>query len=135
MTKNASHRPQFEQLSPEDQLGFGNGIGPFWFPDWLRYFITHIASFFFKSASWQHHDFGYAVGGDRWDRRRCDDKFLIAMIADAIRQPLLIWPLAAPLAILLSIFFYVMVRVFGQFGSFEYRERYATLEEIISTYA
>ena len=125
-------RPKFTDLTPEQQRTFGNGLGPFWFPDWLRRFITEIASFFFKSASWRHHDFGYVVGGDRWDRRRCDDKFLIAMLKDALRQPLIFWPIAAPIALVLSVFFYLNVRLFGQFGSFDYRKNYASLAEIIS---
>ncbi|WP_037316212.1 hypothetical protein [Ruegeria halocynthiae] len=93
--------------------------------------ITKSASWFFKDASWRHHDFGYDVGGDRWDRARCDWKFFVAMTKDALTQR---WPLALitiPAALILSVAFYLAVRIGGQFGSFEYRDGYATLEEIL----
>ena len=125
-------RPQFEQLTPEQQLNFGNGVGPGWLPASVRDFITKTASWFFKSASWRHHDFGYAVGGDRWDRARCDWRFYAAMLKDAFCQRyvfLTLWP-----ALILATAFYVAVRIGGQFGSFEYRDHYATLAEIIEVY-
>ncbi|WP_039016878.1 hypothetical protein [Halocynthiibacter namhaensis] len=125
-------RPQFEQLTPEQQLNFGNGVGPGWLPASVRDFITKTASWFFKSASWRHHDFGYAVGGDRWDRARCDWRFYAAMVKDAFCQRyvlLTLWP-----ALILATAFYLAVRIGGQFGSFEYRDHYATLAEIMETY-
>ncbi len=127
-------RPSFSDLTPEQQRQFGNGVGPGWMPAWMRRLITTTASWFFKDASWRHHDFGYAVGGDRWDRARCDWKFFTAMLRDAVSQPLLIWPFAAPVAILISFVFYIAVRLFGGCGSFEFRDRYATLEEVTKTY-
>ena len=57
-------RPQFEDLSEEQQLNFGNGIGPFWLPEKIRDFVTKTASWFFKSASWRHHDFAVLLLGD-----------------------------------------------------------------------
>jgi len=128
------NRPQFHDLSPEQQLNFGNGVGPFWLPNWARNAITDTASWFFADASWRHHDFGYVVGGDAFDRARSDWKFLRAMLKDAVSQPRL-WILTAPVAIILSFAFYIAVRIGGQFGSFDYRDTYATLDDIIAAYA
>ncbi len=134
------NRPSFDELTPEQQLRFGNGLGPYWLPGPVRRFITKTASWFFKDASWRHHDFGYAVGGDRWDRARCDWKFLVAMVKDAVSQDPgsgamgFVRLFAVPLAIVLSVVFYLAVRVGGQFGSFEYRDRYATLAEVAAVY-
>ena len=137
-------RPSFHDLTPAQQAQFGNGVGPYWLPGWARQLITQTASWFFKDASWRHHDFGYAVGGDRWDRARCDWKFLTAMLRDARTQnhrsenPLgvmLLNLVAVPTAILIALFFYVAVRIGGQLGSFEYRDSYASLDEVIATYS
>ena len=127
-------RPSFHDLTLEQQARFGNGVGPYWLPDWARAGITSTACWFFKDASWRHHDFGYVVGGDRWDRARCDWKFLIAMLRDAITQPRLTWPVAAPVAVLISLFFYVNVRLFGQLGSFRNRDRYLSIDEIMTRF-
>lgn len=131
-------RPSFSDLTPEQQATFGNGVGPYWLPAWARTFITSSASWFFQDASWRHHDFGYVVGGDRWDRARCDWKFLIAMLRDAVDQQNRItkerYLGAIPPAVLLSLLFFIAVRLGGQFGSFEYRDRYATLDEVIAAY-
>lgn len=138
-----SSRPKFSDLTPEQQLHFGNGLGPYWFSDAMRAFITKQASWFFKTASWRHHDFGYVVGGDRWDRARCDWKFYAAMLRDAwdckpISRIVLIDLLAMPFVILLALIlasiFYTAVRIGGQFGSFEYRDSYASLDEVIAAY-
>lgn len=125
-----TNRPKFTDLTPDERAQFGNGLGPWWFPDRLRNFITNIASFFFFRASWRHHDFGYAVGGDRYDRRRCDDKFLIAMLSDAITQARR-WHgfVTFYIALFLAVLFYVAVRLGGH-RSFEYRKSYATLDEV-----
>lgn len=119
-------RPSFHSLTPEQQEQFGNGIGPYWLPDWARDAITQGASWFFDEASWRHHDFGYAVGGDRYDRRRCDDKFLVAMLRDALKQSGPFIGLKAAAAVVISLAFYIAVRIGGQFGSFEYRDHYKT---------
>lgn len=124
-------RPSFDDLTEEQKQNFGNGIGPFWLSDRIRNLITETASWFFKDASWRHHDFGYVVGGDRWDRARCDWKFFTAMSKDALTQR---WPLAVitiPAALIMSIVFYVAVRIGGQFGSFEYRDGYADLAQVL----
>ncbi|WP_170432998.1 hypothetical protein [Ruegeria arenilitoris] len=128
-------RPSFHDLTPEQRKQFGNGLGPYWLPKAVRRFITETASWFFQGASWRHHDFGYAVGGDRWDRARCDWKFLREMLRDAVSQEQgLDWLGKALTAILISLIFYLAVRVGGQFGSFEYRDNYATPQEVLNTY-
>ncbi len=126
-------RPKFTDLTPEQQAKFGNGVGPYWLPDRLRTLITETASWFFDKASWKHHDFGYVVGGDRWDRARCDWKFYAAMLKDALRHNQKWFPLTVPIALILSTVFYVAVRIGGQFGSFVYRKTYASLEEVLSS--
>ncbi len=126
-------RPSFHDLTSAQQATFGNGVGPYWLPTWVRDFITKTASWFFNDASWRHHDFGYVVGGDRWDRARCDWKFLTAMLRDALSQNK--WRvLRIPIALLIALFFYVMVRTFGQFGSFDYRDSYASIEHVRAAY-
>ena len=133
-------RPKFSELSEAQKAKFGNGVGPYWFPKWLRRLITKSASWLFKDASWRHHDFGYVVGGDGWDRARCDWKFLIAMLRDARTQnrgaegpfrAMLINFVAVLTATLIAIFFYLAVRIGGRL-SFKYRKNYATLEEVIA---
>ncbi len=126
-------RPSFHDLTPDQQRHFGNGVGPYWLPGWARQIITGGASWFFSEASWRHHDFGYAVGGDRYDRRRCDDKFLGAMLRDAVTQESTFWLLNCYPAIVLSLMFYIAVRIGGQFGSFKYCKHYAALKEIVGT--
>lgn len=127
-------RPSFSDLTLAEQQQFGNGVGPYWLPAWARRAITGAASWFFKSANWQHHDFGYAVGGDRWDRARCDWKFFTAMLRDISAlsgQRLFL----IPPALFFSLMFYVAVRIGGPFGSFKYRKSYATLSEVRNSWA
>ncbi len=126
-------RPKFSDLPPEQQAKFGNGVGPYWLPDRWRKAITETASWFFDEASWKHHDFGYVVGGDRWDRARCDWKFYAAMLRDACRHTQRWFPLTIPFALILSTVFYFAVRIGGQFGSFDYRDSYATLPEVLAS--
>jgi len=58
-----------------------NGVGPWWFPGWLRRGLTRLSQTFFSEASWDRHDEGYARGFPA--RAECDRKFLAAMLADA----------------------------------------------------
>jgi len=59
----------------------GNGVGPKWFPLALREVLTKLVSYFFKTASWDIHDEGYAKGSP--SRKDCDNGFLRAMLKDA----------------------------------------------------
>ncbi len=122
-------RARFDDLTQEERLRFGNGVGPHWLSDQARQFITQWASWFFEDASWRHHDFGYVVGGDRWDRARCDWLFFTAMWRDALSQPK--WQiLRLPLAMMIAVLFYLLVRIFGQFGSFKYRDNPLSIQEL-----
>ena len=62
-----------------------NGLGPWWFPTGLRRALTQIGRQFFREASWDRHDKGYARGTPA--RAECDRKFLMAMLRDASHQP------------------------------------------------
>lgn len=117
--------PHWDQLTSEEQLHFGNGVGPAWFPEWLRKLVTGYASFYFKQASWKHHDFGYTKGYTDEHRREYDDKFLVAMKKDA--DELILSKKLAALA--LSQAFYSAVRLGGK-ASFFFCNRYRSLEEI-----
>lgn len=109
-------RPCFSDLSPEQQEAFGNGVGPDWFPQWLRYIITHWVSWFFQDASWRHHDFGYRMGHTETHRQHYDRLFLYAMLHDARCQKRgWLRYSKMTLAVTMSYFFYACVRTFGQF--------------------
>lgn len=85
-----------------------NGLGPAWFPDWLRQMFTKFGSTFFEEASWDHHDEGYKAGLPA--RNVCDRKFLCAMLRDASNTEATIKVAACTI---LAWFFWLMVRLFG----------------------
>ena len=116
-------RPSFKKLRLHQQLEFGNGIGPAWFPAWLRLFLTKHVSWFFEDASWRHHDFGYFIGFREAHRSEYDWKFFKAMWQDALTQRSHCRLFAVPVACLLSLIFYASVRAFG-WRSFHYSNRY-----------
>ena len=123
-------RPSYSSLSPEQKSKVCNGIGPGWFPEWLRNLITETMSWFFDDASWCHHDFGYLLGFTEGYRWLYDWKFLKAMCRDAVFQKNWKWKTTAPVALLLSVFFYLAVMLFGWIG-FHYGDRYRTVNEIL----
>lgn len=127
-------RLSFHDLTPAQQAHFGNGLGPGWMSDRLRGLITKTASWFFKDASWRHHDFGYSLGYTKAHRRLYDWKFYRAMLRDAVSQPVLIWGVAAPVAILIATLFFVAVRAFGGQSGFHFGTGYRSLEQILSDY-
>jgi hypothetical protein len=73
--------PRWAYLTAEEQLAFGNGCGPAFFPNWL---IALLFGWFFE-ASCRRHDFGYARGGSKHDRQKVDHGFYRAMLRDAER--------------------------------------------------
>ncbi len=108
----------WNDLTPAQQADFGNGVGPWWFPSWPRKILTKIAEVFFQEADWGRHDFGYKFEtAPRWI---CDLRFLQAMLRDAsqIDHQLKIFG-----AVLLSTFFWIMVRLFGwaSYGASQWR--------------
>ena len=107
----------WSELTSEEQQSYGNGIGPSWFPFWLRNFITEFCSQFFNEASWQRHDHGYERGGNEFDRINDDGRFFIAMRRDVYRVR---WYLK-PIAWVLCHLFYIFVRL-GGWRSFNYHE-------------
>lgn len=126
-------RPSWSDLTPAQRLNFGNGIGPGWLPAWARRFITRSMSWFFQEASWRHHDFGYAVGRTERERWRYDWLFFRAMLRDAVSQRMPKGVIAVPVAVVVSLVFYLAVMA-GGWISFEYGARYRTVEEALNDY-
>lgn len=60
-----------------------NGLGPWWFPAFLRRFLTVCFRRFFREASIERHDAAYGRG--RPARWICDRGFRRAMQRDAAR--------------------------------------------------
>lgn len=85
-----------------------NGLGPAWFPDWLRKALTKFGSSFFDEASWDRHDEGYRAGFPA--RAICDRKFLQAMLRDA---SITTTTLRVAACTFLAWSFWLLVRLFG----------------------
>lgn len=60
-----------------------NGLGPWWFPAFIRRWLTVSSSLFFDEAAWDKHDIGYDAGFP--SRAICDWRFFQAMLRDASR--------------------------------------------------
>jgi hypothetical protein len=71
---------RYEDLSEKIKACIVNGCGG------KGGFIKPPYRAFYK-ASCDHHDFGYWRGGNREDKKRCDNRFLEAMMADVARLP------------------------------------------------
>ena len=85
-----------------------NGLGPWWFPDAWRRWLTSLSALFFDEASWRIHDESYNAGSPA--RAVADFGFLKAMIRDASRTATLPRMVGA---LMLAFMFYVLVRLFG----------------------
>ena len=111
-----------------------NGLGPWWFPDAWRRWLTKLSSLFFDEASWRIHDESYDAADPA--RPVADFGFLKAMIRDASRVsadlpalsptakfkrlrsvlrkfPVTLAAIKVITCIGLAFFFYTLVRVFG----------------------
>ncbi len=112
-----SDMPRWRDLDPAERRAFGNGLGPWWFPAWLRRLATSLSLAFFHEADWAHHDYGYARGGSESDRARADRLFLAAMLRDGSRLNTVTRMAGASL---LAWLFWALVRLFG-WTAFNYR--------------
>jgi hypothetical protein len=92
-----------------------NGLGPAWFPAWLRNILTKFGSHFFEEASWEKHDEGYRKGSPA--RHVCDRNFLKAMVRDA---SLANSSLKIITCMFLAMFLWSMTRLFGRL-SYNYK--------------
>lgn len=86
-----------------------NGIGPSWFPDWLRGALTRFGSSFFEEAAWAKHDEGYSAAHP--SRSTCDRKFLQAMLRDASKTSTTLRVIAC---VILAFVFWLCCRLFGR---------------------
>ena len=85
-----------------------NGLGPWWFPDAWRRWLTNLSSLFFDEAGWSKHDVAYDKGFP--SRSTADFKFLAAMVRDASLTTRLHRMIAC---LMLALLFYALVRLFG----------------------
>lgn len=115
----------FERL---EELWILNGIWPFWFPNKLREFITWLFPYF----RYEHHDLAGCIWGTEADRKESDKgmlKYTTLSIQEktieriATWNSLLIWYnlfISVPFKYFVAFVFYILVRIFGRFGSFNY---------------
>ena len=125
-TRKLKLRPNYSDATPEQLQRICNGVGPSWAPPPIRKLMTSLSGWFFNSASWQHHDFGYYIGCTEKERAEYDAKFFDAMRNDARQQPFL----KMITALNLSLFFYISVRCFGWL-SFYYGQHYQNLPVLL----
>jgi len=102
-------QPRWADLTATEQVEFGNGCGPSFFPAWL---IALLFGWFFETSC-RRHDFAYARGGSKADRKKVDQGFYKAMLRDAVRLDDNGELVKAIVAILMARLFYVLVRGFG----------------------
>lgn len=113
-----------------------NGIWPGYLWKAMRNIITYL----FKGVKSDWHDINYAIWGNFWDRLRADWgllKYSIISIFQIYRtiyffeiNPisklliLLIFSIiSVPIQVLIAVFCFIMVFLFGWFGSFYYHKR------------
>lgn len=86
-----------------------NGVGPTWFPSWLRQQITIFSLIFFKETSWIKHDDAYTIGGSKKDRQIADELFLLDLKQDLKTKNIVL----QFFGILIAYFYYYTLRLFG----------------------
>lgn len=98
---------RWRQLNLAQKKTFGNGCGPKWFPRWL----TRLCFGWLFKASCRRHDFAYARGGNRADRKAADIGFKNGMAQDVEKYR----GLKKILANIVAAVFYRLVRLLGLF--------------------
>jgi len=99
----------FENLTPEEISEICNGCGG------KGGWITPPHALFWENEC-NHHDYGYWKGGDKKQRKLCDDKFRYAMIRACSKLPWYKWLRYRPWCEL----YYIGVRTCGS-KYFNYR--------------
>lgn len=109
---------RYKDLTPEQKDLLTNGCGGkgSWvpIPDW-RF-----------TASCDHHDFNYALGGSEEDREKADRQFYDAMLADADAAP---WYLRYFYRFWAKTYYLAVSQYAGDY--FHYRDYEPTLEELL----
>ena len=101
------------ELTAQQQSVFGNGCGPRLFSPAVNRFVTRRLWGWLFDASCRRHDFAYARGGSKLDRRSADRGFYRALRADAHRLSARAGRVAASIFAWL---YYIGVRLFGRFS-------------------
>ena len=87
-----------------------NGVGPTWFPSWLRQYLTTFSLKFFRERSWIKHDDAYCIGGTEKDRKIADEIFLLDL-----KEDLLIKSKSKRVTgIVIAYIYYFNLRIFGK---------------------
>lgn len=109
-------------------MGVINGIGAFWFPVSLRATITWICPYF----RWEWHDLMWAIWGTEEERKKSDvgmlkysfisisSDIIISIESGNIIKILHKCLFSNIIRTTITVIFYILVRIFGRFGSFRY---------------
>lgn len=90
-----------------------NGVGPSWFPTWLRKYLTKVFEKYFLTSTWIAHDKAYTEGGNLKDKFSADYIFYIIMLSDLEMHES--W-LKRTTGFLLANFLFISVVTFGSFS-------------------
>ncbi len=118
---------RWNQVPDSLKSKIGNGCGPRSLPTWLSTFLNHFLFGWLFNASCRRHDFAYARGGSKVDRKASDVGLLKAMKQDIDRLPG--WYQRYP-AMVVCYTWYYLVRWFGWLF-FNYGP-YLSLDEILA---
>ena len=87
-----------------------NGVGPVWFPSWLRQYLTTFSLKFFRERSWIKHDDAYCIGGTEEDRKIADKIFLLDLKEDLLFKT----KSRYLFGIVVAYIYYFNLRIFGK---------------------
>lgn len=87
-----------------------NGVGPVWFPSWLRQYLTTFSLKFFRERSWIKHDDAYTIGGIEEDRKIADEIFLLDLKEDLLFKT----KSRYLFGIVIAYIYYFNLRIFGK---------------------